>query len=104
MQRLYIDEAEQICANCANWDLAHQCLLPVWAGVAEKSPRHYAAFAPCRACALELDAGEALPMLGGYGHCRFHASAFAPADAYLESLKEQEARERDLAELRGFFG
>ncbi len=47
--------------------------------------------APCKASAVEPDAGTCVAMLGEYGNCLQHNQAFEPSEAYLEGLRESDS-------------
>lgn len=76
-----------ICMNCAHWDLANAVQLPVYQKGRLVFHREYA---PCKANAVEADAGDCLPMMGQHGHCRFHEDAFRPAADFLAFEHEAE--------------
>lgn len=76
-----------ICCHCRHWDALHAVMLPIYRDGRLKCHREFAA---CRAGAVEADAGEALTMMGAYGHCRWHAEAFEPHPDYLFARHEAE--------------
>lgn len=96
-------EPEQICGNCAHW-LGYSKLFSVgityYANKFDTKPVTRT-FAPCRACAVQADAGDHIVLTTENGHCRYQEEeAFTPAPWYYEELKEQHLDEDALYGLK----
>ncbi len=86
-----IPECDQICRNCAPWDEKHIMKIPVWRNPYAVEPSHDLELAPCKANAVEPNAGACVPMMGRYGDCLQHAQAFEPCEEYLEGLRKRDS-------------
>ena len=88
----------RICDNCAQWDLAHKVLVPVWLNPDATDPAYFREMAPCKATAIlhdDLDAGDCYPLLGQYGHCIQHEQRFEPSEDFLAKYRDQENLEAE---------
>ncbi len=90
----FMDESEQVCANCEHWDTTFMVSITV----RDDGPfgRVSHRLAPCRDNAVEMDAGEGgIPLLAGTSHCLNHRAAFSPSPEFLQELEERAEAYRD---------
>lgn len=85
----FYDE-DKICLNCKNWDTAQDKLV-LYEGRARF-------MCQCNANAIEPDAGVAVVLTDGEGHCKNHSQMWEPSKTFMDEVR---ARMTPVNEING---